>query len=195
MFPRARYFHSAGYPSEFPEVSENEYCLLGRSNVGKSSFINHVLGNKTLAYVSKKPGKTKLANFFFIDDAIIWVDLPGYGYAKASRSEKNRCSGLISDYCTKRENLAGIIWFLDIRHIGIKADVEAYRWLHQLSQPVFPIITKVDKFSQNKRKKQIQEIEEYYNLNPPTCTYSIHKNSFRERFWSSFRSWTQNITH
>ena len=195
MFPKARYFHSAGCFSEFPDISKNEYCLLGRSNVGKSSFINHVLGNKTLAYVSKKPGKTKLANFFLINDSIIWVDLPGYGYAKASKSEKLRCSRLISDYCTKRENLIGIIWFLDIRRIGVKADVEAFAWLRQFNHPVFPIITKVDKLSQNKRTKQIREIEKYYNLNPPTCTYSIQKYSFRERFWSSFRSWTQSIPH
>lgn len=194
FFSKARYFHSAAYFNEFPDVIENEYCLLGRSNVGKSSFINHVLGNKSLAYVSKQPGKTKLANFFCIDESMVWVDLPGYGYAKASQSEKNRCSRLINDYCTKRKNLSGIIWLLDSRHIGVKVDVEAYDWLRQFGYPIFPIITKIDKLPQNKRTKQIHEIEEYYRFTPPTCTYSIHKYSFRERFWSTFKMWTQSIT-
>ncbi|MGD9202867.1 MAG: ribosome biogenesis GTP-binding protein YihA/YsxC [Chitinispirillia bacterium] len=195
IFPKARYFHSAGCINEFPDITGAEYCLLGRSNVGKSSFINHVLGNKTLAYVSKKPGKTRLANFFYIDDSITWVDLPGYGYAKASQSEIARCSRLIIDYCTKRKNLAGIIWLLDIRHIGVKVDLKAFEWLQRFNHPVFPVITKIDKLSQNKRVKQIREIENYYNLNPHACIYSIHKSSCRDRFWYAFRSWTQNIIY
>ncbi|MDO5577593.1 MAG: ribosome biogenesis GTP-binding protein YihA/YsxC [Fibrobacter sp.] len=125
---------SAANYTDIKPSNDEEYAILGRSNVGKSSFINHVLENRNLARISKKPGKTSLANFYRVDQQMVWVDLPGYGYAKVSGGERIRWSKLIASYCEKRKNLCGIIWLIDIRHIGAKADIEAYEWLKSLDK-------------------------------------------------------------
>ena len=177
---------SAAYYKDLPKPESIEYCIIGRSNVGKSSFINHVLEKKRLARVSKTPGKTDLANFFRINNKMIWVDLPGYGYAKASRTEKLRWSKLIRNYCEKRENLFGVIWLIDIRHIGLKADVEAHGWFRELGLPVFPVITKSDKLSQSNRAKHTREIESFFQFDFPATVYSINRNSSRKEFWKRF---------
>jgi GTP-binding protein len=181
---------SAAKRSQFPRETVNEYCLLGRSNVGKSSFINHVLNNRSLARVSKTPGKTGLANFYQVSDTIIWVDLPGYGYARKSREEKARWSRLIGDYCRYRATLTGVLWLLDIRHCPTAADNEAYDWLCRLRHPVLPVVTKADKLPRAKRRKQIQDFMRYYRLELPPVHYSIHDNDARERFWDVFSEWT-----
>ncbi len=190
----AKFLLSAANKKDFPEPVGREYGIVGRSNVGKSSFVNHVLGNYSLARVSKKPGKTSLANYYQINDQVIWVDLPGYGYAKVSRSEKIRWSNLISDFCEKRENVHGIIWLLDIRHVGIQTDVEAYQWLCRLGIPLFPVITKSDKLTQSKCVKQVREINKFYQFNHPPVIYSIKKQSSRIKFWNAFLQWIKKIT-
>jgi GTP-binding protein len=190
---RAKFLLSAASYKDFPHPIGAEYCILGRSNVGKSSFINHVLKNSSLARISKKPGKTNLANFYRINDTIIWVDLPGYGYARVSHKEKRRWSSLIRDYCEKRENLYGVIWLLDVRHVGIPTDVDACRWLCRLGLPVLPVITKSDKLTQSECIKHIREIEEYYHFNHSPVIYSIRKQSSRIQFWKEFIGWIESM--
>ncbi len=190
-----RFILSAAYYKDLPKPYGIEYCVMGRSNVGKSSFINHVLKNGNLARVSKSPGKTNLANFFRVNDRIIWVDLPGYGYAKASRKEKARWSKLIYDYCERRENLRGIIWLIDIRHIAMQADIDAYNWFYRLQIPLFPVITKSDKFPQSSRMKQVREIEKYYHFESPAVVYSINMHKSREQFWKVFSNWHEIINN
>lgn len=184
---------SAAHYNDLPKPVSMEYCIIGRSNVGKSSFINHVLERSRLARVSKTPGKTNLANFFSINNKMIWVDLPGYGYAKASRTEKTRWSSLIRDYCEKRENLFGVIWLVDIRHVGLKTDVEAYNWLCGIGLPVFPVITKSDKLPQSKRARHVREIGSFFQFNFPAAVYSINRNSSRKEFWKRFNTWRETI--
>lgn len=185
----AQFLLSAARYSELPKPTGVEYCILGRSNVGKSSFINHILDNKSLARVSKTPGKTNCANCYRINGSMIWVDLPGYGYAKTSRSEKKRWSKLISDYCMKRENLCGIIWLIDMRHIGVRADIDAYAWLHKCAVPFLPVLTKSDKLSQKERAVQVKKAGETFFCSSAPVTYSIRKPGSRERFWKQFRLW------
>ncbi len=187
--PEARFLLSAAYFHELPEPQGDEFCILGRSNVGKSSFVNHVLGNTTLARVSKKPGKTSLANYYQITPSMVWVDLPGYGYAKASRSEKKRWSQLIADYCEKRENLVGAIWLVDIRHVGIQADLEALQWLLEIGIPFFPVLTKGDKLPQSKRAAQAKNIATRLGLPSNPLVYSTQKHSTRNQFWKKFTEW------
>ncbi|MFP4417453.1 MAG: ribosome biogenesis GTP-binding protein YihA/YsxC [Chitinivibrionales bacterium] len=189
----AEFLLSAATKKDFPEPSGAEYCLLGRSNVGKSSFINHVLENRKLAMVSKKPGKTSLANFFRITDDLFWVDLPGYGYAKTSKSEKMRWSKLIADYCTQRENLAGIIWLLDIRHPGTDADRQAHQWLRGLNLPFFPVFTKCDKIKRSKYREQSAHYHKLFNLPHQGVFYSTEQHDSRARFWSRFEEWRRKM--
>jgi len=186
-----RYLCSVAHHREMPKPVSAEYCVLGRSNVGKSSFINHVLEKRNLAHVSKMPGKTKCANFFRINDTMIWVDLPGYGYAKTSQSEKERWSKLIKEYCEKRENLYGVIWLIDIRHAGMKADIDAYEWISGLGLSVFPVITKSDKLTQSDCIKNVREIERCFNFSPRPVVYSIHKDISRVKFWEAFSAWIE----
>ena len=188
-----KFLYSIAHHKELPKPVFMEYCIMGRSNVGKSSFINHVLEKSNLARVSKTPGKTGFANFYKVDNTIAWVDLPGYGYAKASRSEKTRWSTLINNYCRKRENLYGVIWLIDIRHVGMKADREAYDWFYKLGLPIFPVVTKSDKLTQSKRIKNVREIELFFQFTFPPVVYSIYKNSSRKQFWKGFTLWREAI--
>lgn len=185
---------SAGYYGEFPKPVHDEYCILGRSNVGKSSFINHVLENRTLAKVSREPGKTQTANFFQVTGSMVWVDMPGYGYAKSVRREKGRMSLLIQDYCTKRENCRGIIWLVDIRHIGMQADIDVYEWLRKLGLPVFPVLTKGDKVSGSKRTEHAHHMKDLFRLSAPPVVYSMHKHESRAQFWKAFIDWATAVS-
>lgn len=192
MRPQAEYIVSAAHYSQFPGPQGIEYCVMGRSNVGKSSFINHVLENQRLAKVSKTPGKTSLANFFRVNETTVWVDLPGYGYARTSRSEKVRWSELISDYCTKRANLAGVIWLVDVRHPGAVADVEAYAWLSSLGHRVLPVFTKCDKLAKSGLKRNLGEMSRLFGFGGRGVSYSTHEHASRERFWEAYLEWTES---
>ncbi len=183
----AEFLMSAAHFHQLPKPVGIEYCVMGRSNVGKSSFINHILDNKALARVSKTPGKTNCANLYRINNVMTWVDLPGYGYAKTSHSEKKRWSKLIKDYCMKRENVCGIIWLIDIRHVGVRADVEAYNWLCRLEIPLLPVLTKSDKLSQRERVKETRKAEKSFPCGISPVVYSIRKPGSREHFWKQFR--------
>ena len=191
---QAEFVTSAAYYKDIPPSKGEEYAILGRSNVGKSSFINHVLENRNLARTSKKPGKTSLANFYLIDRTMMWVDLPGYGYAKTSGSERIRWSQLIASYCQNRQNLCGVIWLIDIRHIGVRADHEACVWLRSLGLEVFPVLTKSDKLTRQQRAVKAREAQKTFELNLEPVLYSIHDHQSRAQFWSVFDQW-RKITH
>ncbi|MDR2692695.1 MAG: ribosome biogenesis GTP-binding protein YihA/YsxC [Chitinispirillales bacterium] len=183
---------SAAHFKELPAPTGDEYAVLGRSNVGKSTFINHSLACGTPARVSKKPGKTTLANLYRLDDGLFWVDLPGYGYAEASIAEKERWGKLIAEYCGKRDNLDGIIWLLDIRHPGAKADMEANEWLAGLGRRVLPVLTKGDKLSRSQRKKQVDEFRKIFEFTDDPIIYSSLEHGSRGRFWDRFYAWRKD---
>ena len=191
--PEARFICSAANFRDLPPPSGEEYAILGRSNVGKSSFVNHVLENRTLARVSKTPGKTSLANYYRISEDLIWVDLPGYGYARTSGAEKTRWSQLIAAYCEKRSNLSGIIWLIDIRHVGTRADMEAYAWFGNLGKPIFPVLTKGDKLSAQQRTAQVKKARHLYSFVTDPVVYSTQEHKSRERFWLRFEEWRKKI--
>ncbi|MBD3321658.1 MAG: ribosome biogenesis GTP-binding protein YsxC [Chitinivibrionales bacterium] len=178
----------ARYKDVFP-VREDEYCILGRSNVGKSSFINHLFSNRNLARVSKKPGKTSLANFYRLSNNTAWIDMPGYGYAKIEGKEKKRWSQLISDYCEMRESLKGVIWLLDIRHPGTPIDMQAREWLGGLDIKVLPVLTKTDKLSRNNVAINTEKYTKLFGFLAGPVQYSICKENSRGRFWKAYTSW------
>jgi GTP-binding protein len=141
-----------------PKPDKPEYAFIGRSNVGKSSLINMLTGRKQLAKISGKPGKTRLINHFLINDQWFLVDLPGYGYAKVSKQERNIWKGFIKDYILKRENLMNLFVLVDSRHKPQNNDLEFMQHLGENGIPFVIIFTKSDKLT----KKQLKENIAFY---------------------------------
>ncbi|MTC91195.1 YihA family ribosome biogenesis GTP-binding protein [Streptococcus uberis] len=155
---------SAANKSHYPEDDIPEIALAGRSNVGKSSFINTLLGRKNLARTSGKPGKTQLLNFFNIDDKIRFVDVPGYGYAKVSKVERARWSKMIEEYLTSRDNLRAVVSLVDLRHEPSTEDVQMYEFLKYYEIPVIVVATKADKIPRGKWNKHESMIKKKLNF-------------------------------
>lgn len=144
---------SAANKSHYPQDEISEIALAGRSNVGKSSFINTLLNRKNLARTSGKPGKTQLLNFFNIDDKLRFVDVPGYGYAKVSKTERAKWGKMIEEYLTSRENLRAVVSLVDFRHEPSADDVQMYEFLKYYEIPVIVVATKADKIPRGKWNK------------------------------------------
>lgn len=155
---------SAANKSHYPEDDIPEIALAGRSNVGKSSFINTLLGRKNLARTSGKPGKTQLLNFFNIDDKIRFVDVPGYGYAKVSKVERARWGKMIEEYLTSRDNLRAVVSLVDLRHEPSTEDVQMYEFLKYYEIPVIVVATKADKIPRGKWNKHESMIKKKLNF-------------------------------
>src|SRR5699024_3677523 len=141
----ARFVISNTQLSAMPEAKLPEYAFIGRSNVGKSSLINALVNRKEVAKTSQQPGKTQLINHFMINEAWYIVDLPGYGYAKASKKERHSWSRFISDYLKKRESLQCLMLLIDVRHPPQKIDLEFCEWLGENGIPFYIVFTKADK--------------------------------------------------
>lgn len=137
---------------QYPEGDLPEIAFAGRSNVGKSSFINSAIQRKNLARTSSKPGKTRTVNFYNINEEFRMVDLPGYGYAAVSKSEKTKWAEIIETYLNSRENLREVILLVDIRHEPSVQDVQMYEWILSYGFTGFVIATKADKISKGKIK-------------------------------------------
>ena len=144
---------SAANKSHYPQDDIPEVALAGRSNVGKSSFINTLLNRKNLARTSGKPGKTQLLNFFNIDDKLRLVDVPGYGYARVSKKEREKWGRMIEEYLTSRENLKAVVSLVDFRHEPSADDVQMYEFLKYYEIPVILVTTKADKIPRGKWNK------------------------------------------
>ena len=178
---------------DLPKPALPEFAFSGRSNVGKSSLINTLLNRKGFAKTSATPGRTQSINFMEINSAFCFVDLPGYGYAHASHAEKDRWSKLIADYCTKRENLKGVIWLLDIRHPGTAADREALAWLATRDLPLFPVFTKCDKESQQQVAANRKAYRAAFGLLSEGVNYTTARHKSRQSFWTAFDAWVASL--
>lgn len=155
---------SAANKSHYPQDDLPEIALAGRSNVGKSSFINTILGRKNLARTSSKPGKTQLLNFFNIDDKLRFVDIPGYGYAKVSKSERAKWGKMIEEYLTTRDNLRAVVSLVDLRHAPSKEDIQMYDFLKYYDIPVIVVATKADKIPRGKWNKHESVVKKALNF-------------------------------
>ena len=141
-----------------PTPALAQIALAGRSNVGKSSLINSLCQKKALARVGSEPGKTRLINFFSVNGAFYLVDLPGYGYAKASKEEKARWGRMMEGYFSESDALKGVLHLLDIRHEPTADDIQMNRYLRERQIPYFVIATKADKISRGARLKNLAPI-------------------------------------
>lgn len=140
---------SAVRKSQFPTDDKNEFLLVGRSNVGKSSFINTMINRKNFARTSAKPGKTQTLNFYLVNDYFYLVDAPGYGFASVNKKLKNKFGLIMEDYLEGRENLKMVFMLVDFRHKPTEDDVMMYKYLKHYNIPVSIICTKLDKVSKN----------------------------------------------
>lgn len=149
---------SAVSESQYPNLNLPEIALAGRSNVGKSSFINSMINRKKLARTSSKPGKTRTINFFNIEDELLFVDVPGYGYAKVSKSEREKWASMMEEYFATREELRLVVLIVDLRHKPTEQDVQMYEYVSHFNLPVLVIATKADKVKSSKRHQHKEQI-------------------------------------
>ncbi|EEA7571359.1 YihA family ribosome biogenesis GTP-binding protein [Listeria monocytogenes] len=157
---------SAVRPEQYPETDLPEYALAGRSNVGKSSFINTMIRRKSMARISQKPGKTQTLNFYKIEEALFFVDVPGYGFAKVSKTEREKWGVMIETYITSREQLRGVIQIVDLRHKPTEADRMMYEFLKYYDIPVIVVATKADKIPRSKWQKNAKIVRETLDFDP-----------------------------
>ena len=171
---------SAVKPEQYPEEVMPEFALAGRSNVGKSSFINKMLNRKSLARTSSKPGKTQTLNFFLINEDFYFVDVPGYGYAKVSKSERAAWGRMIETYLTTREQLKAVVLIVDLRHPPTADDVMMYQFLKHYDIPCIIINTKADKIT-----KETLDLDP----NDPIVLFSSETGYGKDEAWSVFQSY------
>ncbi len=149
---------SAVSPKQYPNTKVPEVAFAGRSNVGKSSFINKVLNRKSLARTSSKPGKTATINFFNIDNTVNFVDLPGYGFARVSKEEKKKWGDMIDTYLNSRENLSQVILIVDSRHAPSNDDLVMLNFIRAVCDRVVVVASKVDKLKKSERDDCLRRI-------------------------------------
>ncbi len=162
----AEYITSAVKPSQYPPADFPEIAFVGRSNVGKSSLINTLVNRKRLAKTSSTPGRTQLVNFFLINNAFSFVDLPGYGYARVPAQVKKKWAPMVEKYLTSRSSLSCIIFIIDIRRTPGPEEINLKNWFSQLKIPVILVLTKVDKLKKSKYKQQIALITKNLSADP-----------------------------
>lgn len=154
----AEFIKSAVKPDQYPPAGPPEIAFAGRSNVGKSSLINTLLNRKRLVKTSSTPGRTQLLNFFDINGNTVFVDLPGYGYAKVPARIKHNWGPMVEKFLSTRQTLKGVVLILDIRRTPKAAETDFINWLLDHSIPVILVLTKADKLSKSKRINQINAI-------------------------------------
>jgi len=181
---------SAVRPEQYPEGDLPEFALAGRSNVGKSSFINKMLNRKSLARTSSKPGKTQTLNFFIINEMMHFVDVPGYGYAKVSKTERAAWGKMIETYLTSREQLKAALLIVDLRHPPTKDDVMMYNFFKHYEIPCIVIATKADKIPRGKWQKHLKVTKETLQLEigDEIILFSSETGQGKEEAWKSLQA-------
>ena len=159
---QANFIISAEKLSQCPEFPFPEFPLLGRSNVGKSSFINALANNKKIAKTSNTPGKTRLINFFNFSDKFMVADLPGYGYAKVSKEAQAKWQKYLEEYLLNRKQITSLIQFVDARHEIQKNDFQMRKWVEAYNLPIFTIVTKVDCIQRGKIQKVLADVRKEF---------------------------------
>ena len=176
--------------SHYPMDGKPEIAFAGKSNVGKSTLINAILGRKALARTSSQPGKTRTINFYGVNDMMYVVDLPGYGYAKVPKSEVAKWGQMMEEYLTRREELRAIILLIDIRHAPGNNDKIMYHWILEQGYKPIIIATKLDKIKRSQIQKQLKILREGLEVLPGTeiIPYSSVTKQGREEIWNKIET-------
>lgn len=198
MIHTARFLVSSSDVDQCPKASSAEYAFIGRSNVGKSSLINALTNNKKLAKTSGTPGKTKLINHFVINESWFLVDLPGYGYAKVSKKERNEIKKLIHGYFEKRTQLVNTFVLIDSRHKPQKIDVDFINMLGEKQHPFSIVFTKIDKLSEKQRKDNLSHyqshlLEQGWESTPPMFESSAKTGEGKEEIINYIETINSNL--
>jgi len=167
-----------------PDFNLPEIALIGRSNVGKSSFINTMTNRKKLAHTSNTPGKTRLINFYNINKELIIADLPGYGYAKISKTEQEKWGKILEEYIKERNSLKAVIQFIDARHDIQNNDHQMREWLDFYKIPIITLATKTDTLSKNEAFRSIQNISK--TLNTEVIEFSSKTGTGKDKVLAVF---------
>lgn len=177
---------SAVSPAQYPSTGLPEIALAGRSNVGKSSFINRMINRKGLARTSGKPGKTHTLNFYIIEEQFYFVDVPGYGYAKVSKTERAKWGQMLETYLTQRDTLKAVLSVVDLRHAPSSEDVQMYEFLKYYELPVIVVATKADKIPRGKWNKHIKIVKDTLNFdeNDEFIMFSSETGEGKEEAWN-----------
>jgi GTP-binding protein len=183
----AKFIASATTPASFPRDRRLEIAFLGRSNVGKSSLINSLLGVKGLARTSSTPGRTQALNFFLINEAFYFVDLPGYGYAKTSQAKRRAWGELIEKYLAQRPQLVLSILIVDARHEPSPLDLQMKSWLQHFGLPYLAVSTKIDKLSANERRASWQRTKQVLDTER-VIPYSALTREGAGQLWDEIRA-------
>lgn len=185
----AEFIISAVSPKQYPAGDLPEIALAGRSNVGKSSFINRMVNRKSLARTSQKPGKTQTLNYYLINDAFYFVDVPGYGFAQVSKSERASWGKMIETYLLERKQLKCVIQIVDIRHEPTADDRMMMDFLKYYQLPTIVIATKADKISRGKWNKHLKQIRDGLQLEKgtPLIPFSAKTGEGKEEAWQVIR--------
>jgi len=180
----AEFLKTAFKEVDWPDDAKREIAFLGRSNVGKSSLMNSLLGVRGLARTSSTPGRTRALNFYLINEEFRFVDLPGYGYARASKQMKAEWGAAATDYLAKREQLVLSIQLVDSRHEPTKQDLQLHEWLEHHRKPHLIVATKSDKLSNNELRKNIDRVRRSLDTDRIVAYSAITKRG-RDEVWSA----------
>lgn len=183
-YMNAKFVISAEKLSQCPDFKLPEFPLLGRSNVGKSSFINGLANNKKLARTSNTPGKTRLINFFDFSDKFMIADLPGYGYAKVSAEAQNKWQKYLEEYLLKREQITSLVQLIDARHEIQKNDFQMREWVLTYDLPIITVVTKIDCISKNKIQSVIAHVKREFG--GEIFPFSAVDNRYNDKILSYF---------
>jgi len=171
-------------PAGFPDTGWPEVAFVGKSNVGKSSLINAMLGRKRLARTSSSPGKTRTINFFHVESKLYFVDLPGYGYARISKSESEKWGAMVEGYLKNRPQLKRVFLLVDIRHEPGANDKMLYDWFMHFQLPFTLVATKSDKLNRSQIQKHLAMIRRVLDAPEPPLPFSSETKDGRDQLWS-----------
>ncbi|WP_420327581.1 ribosome biogenesis GTP-binding protein YihA/YsxC [Lacticaseibacillus paracasei] len=177
---------SAVAAAQYPEYGHPEIAFLGRSNVGKSSLINKLIQRKAMARTSGVPGKTQTLNFYDLDSRLFFVDVPGYGYAKVSKTARAKFAAMIETYLTTRQPLRGVVLLVDSRHEPTADDISMYQYLKYYQLRTLVVATKIDKTPKSKRLHVVKQIKQRLDLNQTddVILFSATTGEGYEAVWS-----------
>lgn len=187
---KAELLITAAKKEQYPETVVPEIAFAGKSNVGKSSMINGLLNRRSLARTSSSPGKTQTINFYNINDALNFVDLPGYGYAKVAKSEQEKWAKMIDTYLHNRPQIREVILLVDIRHEPSKNDIQMYEWIKSCGYTGYVIASKADKLSRSQQIKSVSVIKKTLGIKENNLIFPFSSTSKLgvEEIWELFEN-------
>ena len=189
-----RFEISAVSKKQYPQNNLPEIVLVGKSNVGKSSFINTMINRKSLARTSSEPGKTRQINFYNIDSKFYFVDLPGFGYSKMSHTEQEKVGKFIEEYLFSRKNITCIVLLIDIRHKPSENDIMMFNYIRSIGAPHIVIANKADKIAPTKVNSYVEDLRNHLQANSDDIIlpFSSEKKIYTDTIWNELEKYINN---